>query len=32
MVNSMIYYEDTHKFYDKHYDEIEEIRSKLKDE
>jgi len=29
---SMIYYTDTHKFYDTHYDEIEDIRLKLQEE
>jgi len=27
MVNSLIYYSDTHAFYDKHYSEIEELRT-----
>ncbi len=27
MVSSLIYYEDTHTFYDKHYEEIEELRT-----
>ena len=31
-VSSMIYYTDTHKFYDTHYDEIEDIRLELQDE
>ena len=31
-VSSMIYYYDTHKFYDKHYDEIEDIRLELQEE
>lgn len=31
MVSSMIYYVDTHKFYDKHYNEIEDIRFELQD-
>lgn len=26
MINNLIYYTDTHKFYDKYYDEIEKIR------
>ncbi len=29
MVGSLIYYQDTHKFYEKHYNEIEEIRNEL---
>jgi 23S rRNA A2030 N6-methylase RlmJ len=32
MVWSLIRYTDTHKFYDKHYDEIEELRNELADE
>ncbi len=32
IVSSLIYYKDTHKFFDKHYDEIEEIRNELQDE
>ena len=32
MVTSLIYYVDTHKFYDKHYDEIEDIRYELQEE
>ncbi len=32
MVSSLIYYKDTHEFYDKHYDEIEDIRSQLADD
>lgn len=32
MVWKLIYYVDTHKFFDKHYDEIEEIRNELIDE
>ena len=32
MVSSMIRYSDTHKFYDKHYNEIEDIRLELQDE
>ena len=27
MVSSLIYYKDTHAFYDKHYEEIEELRT-----
>lgn len=29
MVSSLIYYEDTHAFFEKYYDEIEEIRNEL---
>jgi hypothetical protein len=29
MVSSLIYYKDTHEFYDKHYNEIEDIRCQL---
>ncbi len=29
MIGSLIYYSDTHKFYDTHYDEIEELRYDL---
>ena len=29
MVGSLIYYKDTHEFYDKHYNEIEEMRNEL---
>lgn len=29
MVSSLIYYNDTHAFYDKHYNEIEDIRCQL---
>ena len=32
MVSSLIYYNDTHAFYDKHYNEIEDIRCQLIDE
>jgi hypothetical protein len=32
MVTSLIYYTDTHKFYDKYYDEIELIRINYEDE
>lgn len=28
-VSSLIYYSDTHKFYDKHYYEIEELREEF---
>jgi len=31
MISSLIYYYDTHKFYDKHYNEIEELRTDLED-
>ena len=31
MVSSLIYYADTHAFYDKHYSEIEELRSEYED-
>ena len=31
-VSSMIYYTDTHKFYDTHYNEIEDIRLELQEE
>ena len=32
MIWSLIYYKDTHTFYDKHYNEIENIRHQLKEE
>ncbi len=32
MVSSLIRYKDTHKFYDRHYDEIEEIRKELEEQ
>ena len=32
IVSSMIYYKDTHKFYDEHYDEIEDIRAELEEQ
>ncbi|WP_457750188.1 DUF7222 domain-containing protein [Sulfurimonas sp.] len=32
MVSSLIYYKDTHEFYDKHYQEIEDIRCQLEDD
>jgi hypothetical protein len=32
MVSNLIYYKDTHSFFDKHYDEIEEIRHDLIDQ
>jgi len=31
MVNSLIYYNDTHAFYDKHYEEIEELREEYEE-
>jgi hypothetical protein len=31
MIGSLIYYVDTHKFYEKYYSEIEEIRTELED-
>lgn len=31
MIGSLIYYCDTHKFYDKHYYEIETLREQLED-
>lgn len=31
MVGSMIYYRDTHAFFDRHYDEIEELREGYED-
>ena len=31
MIGSLIYYVDTNKFYEKHYSEIEEIRTELED-
>lgn len=31
MVSSLIYYCDTHAFYEEHYDEIEELRSEYED-
>jgi len=31
MISKLIYYYDTHKFYDKHYNEIEEIRDEYED-
>lgn len=30
-ISSLIYYSDTHAFFDQHYDEIEELRSETKD-
>lgn len=32
MVNSLIWYTDTHAFFDTHYDQIEELRSYFEDE
>ena len=32
IVSGLIYYVDTHSFYDRHYDEIEELRHDLEDE
>ena len=32
MVSSLIRYSDTHTFYDKHYDEIENIRLELQEQ
>jgi DNA-binding ferritin-like protein len=32
MVSSLIRYKDTHKFFDEHYDEIQEIREELHDQ
>ena len=31
MVGSLIYYTDTHKFFDNHYDEIEELRQEYQE-
>ena len=31
MVSSLIYYADTHGFYDKHYEEIEELRTEYEE-
>ena len=31
MVSKLVYYSDTHKFYDSHYDEIETLREELED-
>lgn len=31
MVNSLIYYKDTHTFFDTHYEEIEEIRLEVEE-
>ncbi len=31
MISSLIYYVDTHKFFDDHYDEIEELRYEFED-
>ena len=32
MVSSLIYYKDTHEFYDRYYNEIEDIRWELESE
>lgn len=32
MIGSLIYYRDTHAFYDAHYEEIEELRFQLEDD
>jgi hypothetical protein len=32
MVSSMIRYADTQKFFDEHYDEIQDIRDELQDQ
>jgi DNA-binding ferritin-like protein len=32
MVSSMIRYTDTHKFFDEHYDEIQDIRDELEEQ
>jgi len=32
MVNSLIYYVDTHAFYDQHYEEIEELRVEFEEQ
>lgn len=29
MINRLIYYQDTHQFYDEHYAEIEDIRHQI---
>ena len=31
MMGTLVYYRDTHQFYDTHYDEIEELREELED-
>ena len=31
MIGGLIYYSDTHKFYDAHYDEIEELRNEYEE-
>lgn len=31
MISSLIYYSDTHKFFDEYYDEIEELRQETED-
>ncbi len=32
MVGSLIYYKDTHEFFERHYEEIEEIRAELEEQ
>ena len=32
VINSLIYYADTHAFFDHHYDEIEELREDWEDQ
>jgi len=32
MVSSLVYYKDTHEFFERHYDEIEEIRAELEEQ
>ncbi len=32
MVSQLIYYTDTHAFYDKHYEEIEELRAEYEEQ
>lgn len=32
IISSLIYYTDTHRFYDQHYSEIEDIRYELQEE
>lgn len=32
MIGSLIYYRDTHAFFDRHYDEIQAIRWRMEDE
>ena len=31
MIGSLVYYYDTHSFYDRHYEEIEELRREYED-